>query len=272
MLIVKKVVVAVTIALTTAIVAAPAYPQSLPPTSITNSDNQISSFNSIEVTRPILIGGVAATALTALGLATALLSGKNKHQLETELKSAKEFAIAAKTSTVQSFLTPGLREQGVNSEENLKAVAAELIEGYHTQALAQSTAQFWFSVTAASFGFLLILYTGFSSLRSREPQMLLVNTIPGLAIEAVAALFFSQAENTRKRATELYDRLRSDDRQIQAIDLIESIENQELRDLVKAKWALQIVGLETQPLDLSSFLLSPPLPSDGIQQDQQQKN
>ncbi|MBD2774960.1 TRADD-N-associated membrane domain-containing protein [Iningainema tapete] len=267
MLIVKKVVVA-TIAITTAIFAAPAYSQSLPPTSTyTNSDNQISSFNSIEVTRPILIGGVAATALTALGLATALLSGKNKHQLETELKSAKEIAVAAKTSKVQNFLTHSFRERGINSsEESLKAVATDLIEGYHTQALAQATAQFWFSVTAASFGFLLILYTGFSSLRSKEPQMLLVNTLPGLAIEAVAALFFSQAENTRKRATELYDRLRSDDRQIQAIDLIESIENQELRDLVKARWALQIVGLETQPLDLSSYLPKPPLPNDGIQQ------
>jgi hypothetical protein len=149
-----------------------------------------------------------------------------------------------------------------------KAVAADLIENYHTQALAQATAQFWFSVTAASFGFLLILYTGFTSLRSREPQLTLINTIPGLAIEAVAALFFSQAEGTRKRATELYDRLRADDKQTQAIELIESIENLELRDLVKAQWALQIVGLESQPIDLSSYFLQQ---SDNQHQDEPNK-
>jgi hypothetical protein len=106
----KKVVgLATLIAITTAInvfVAAPAFLQYLPqrnsPSStLTNTDDQI-GFSSQEVTRPILIGGVAAVGLTALGLATALLSGKNKEQLEAQLKGVKEIAHAAKTPRVQS--------------------------------------------------------------------------------------------------------------------------------------------------------------------------
>lgn len=259
----KRVVVAAIVAVTTAtstFVAAPAFPQSITP-----SNNQISS-STLE-TRPILIGGVAAAALTVLGLATALLSGKSKQQLEAELKNALTVANAAKTSRVENFLIP-MQDSSVDAEENLKPIPADLIESYHTQALAQATAQFWFSVTAASFGFLLILYTGFTSLKSKEPQTTLMNSIPGMAIEAVAALFFSQAEDTRKRATELYDRLRTDEREIHAIDLIESIENQELRDLVKAKWALVIVGLATQPVDLSAYL---PKSQSGTELDQHRR-
>ncbi|BAY44871.1 hypothetical protein SAMD00079811_24730 [Scytonema sp. HK-05] len=93
-----------------------------------------------------------------------------------------------------------------------------------------------------------------------------------MAIEAVAALFFKQAEDTRKRATELYNRLRLDDKQTQAISLIESIENQELRDFVKAQWALQIVGLESHSVDLSPYSYKLPLPNDSIyEKDEQNK-
>jgi|GEM_PF-5621920 len=248
-----------TIAITSVIntfVPTPAFSQS----KSTPSSNQFVPTQ--EFGQPLVYGTVAAIGLTALGLTTTILSGKNKQEIEDQLKSAKEITAAVKTTKQNSFFVPNFREK--NPEAGIREAAADLIQNYHTQALAQATAQFWFSITAASFGFLLILYTGFTSVRSREPQITLINALPGIAIEAVAALFFTQAEGTRKRATELYDRLRSDDRQTDAISLIESIENREIRDIVKAQWALQIVGLHSQPLDLSPYLPKPASPTDDI--------
>lgn len=269
----KKVVgLAVIVAIATAMntfVAVPAFPQSSPlsnsPSSTYIPSDNNSNISASDVARPILIAGVASLALTTLGLATALLSGKNKEQVEELLKSVREIANAVKTR--QSALnfsasrSPNITDE---PENGLGSMAAELIESYHTQALTQAAAQFWFSVSAATIGFLFIMYIGFFYSLKRQPQLTLLNTLPGIAIEAVAALFFKQAEETRKRATELYDRLRLDDKQTQAITLIESIENQELRDLVKAQWALQIVGLEPHPVDLGPYSYKLPLPNDPI--------
>jgi hypothetical protein len=276
----KKVVgLAVIVAIATAMntfVAIPALPQSSPlnnsPSSTyTPSDNN-SNISAFDIARPILLGGVAALALTTLGLATALLSGKNKQQVEGQLKSAREIANAVKTRQF-AFNLSASRSQNITdeSQSSLSSMAAELIESYHTQALTQAAAQFWFSVSAATIGFVFIIYIGFFYSLKRQPQITLLNTLPGMAIEAVAALFFKQAEETRKRATELYDRLRLDDKQTQALTLIESIENQELRDLVKAQWALQIVGLESHPVDLAGYSSQLPLPNESVYNNESRK-
>ena len=276
----KRVGLAVIVAIATAMntfVAVPAFPQSSPlrnsPSSTyTPSDNN-SNISALDVARPILLGGVAALALTTLGLATALLSGKNKEQVEELLKSTRESVNAVKRSQL-AFNFSASRPQNITDEAHtsLSSIAAELIESYHTQALTQAAAQFWFSVSAATIGFLFIMYIGFFYSLKRQPQLTLLNTLPGIAIEAVAALFFKQAEDTRKRATELYDRLRLDDKQTQAITLIESIENQELRDFVKAQWALQIVGLESHAVDFAPYSYKLPLPNESVYKGEQKKS
>jgi len=80
-----------------------------------------------------------------------------------------------------------------------------------------------------------------------------LNILPGVVIEAVAALFFRQAEQTRERATSLYDRLREDDQATQARGLIHSIEDEKVRSLVKAQVALHMVGLKPKELDLPAI-------------------
>jgi len=276
----KRVGLAVIVAIATAMntfIAVPAFPQSSPlrnsPSSTyTPSDNN-SNISVLDVARPILLGGVAALALTTLGLATALLSGKNKEQVEELLKSTRESVNAVKRSQL-AFNFSASRPQNITDEahSSLSSIAAELIESYHTQALTQAAAQFWFSVSAATIGFLFIMYIGFFYSLKRQPQLTLLNTLPGIAIEAVAALFFKQAEDTRKRATELYDRLRLDDKQTQAITLIQSIENQELRDFVKAQWALQIVGLESHAVDFAPYSSQVPSTNDSVYKGEQNKS
>jgi hypothetical protein len=63
-----------------------------------------------------------------------------------------------------------------------------------------------------------------------------------------------EAEQTRERATALYDRLRSDNQSMQATRLVESIEDQAIKSAVKAQLALHKSGLKPKEIDLTSFL------------------
>ena len=87
--------------------------------------------------------------------------------------------------------------------------------------------QFWFSVVAATVGFLYILYAAADFQADNWASLLKV--LPGVVIDAVAVLFFRQAEQTRQRATELYDRLRIDSNTIVAKELLSSIEEVKIR-------------------------------------------
>jgi len=128
----------------------------------------------------------------------------------------------------------------------------QLINSYHEQALTQARVQFWFSIVAATVGFVWILYT---SANIQADQLLTVfKPIAGLIMDAVAFLFFNQAAETRERATDLYDRLRRDKRKEDSSVLVASIEDVQLRSAVKAQLALHMAGLEPKPIDLGAFL------------------
>jgi hypothetical protein len=80
--------------------------------------------------------------------------------------------------------------------------------------------------------------------------------LPGAVMDAVAFLFFKQATETRQRATELYDRLRTDKRNTESVNLVSSIEDVKVRSAVKAQIALHMSGLNPSPIDLTNFLSS----------------
>jgi hypothetical protein len=139
-------------------------------------------------------------------------------------------------------------------EVNTKATAAieKLINNYHEQALGQSKTQFWFSVGAATIGFIWILVYGASI--QPENWVTASKILPGIVMDSVAFLFFRQASDTRQRATELYDRLRKDKQSTESISLVSSIEDIKVRSAVKAQIALHMSGLTPSPIDLKSFL------------------
>lgn len=125
-----------------------------------------------------------------------------------------------------------------------------LVHGYHTQALHQAKVQFWFSVGAAVVGFVLIVYMVAGASGSSNLE-LLTRTLPGLIIDAVAALFFKQANETRQRATALYDRLRADSQTNKALALVESIPDSRMQSILKGQLALRMAGFTLPDLDLS---------------------
>jgi hypothetical protein len=124
--------------------------------------------------------------------------------------------------------------------------------------LSQARAQFWFSVAAATAGFVWILYAAIDI----RPDNLaaIVKSLPGVVMNAVAFLFFKQAAETRQRATDLYDRLRKDKQISESIALVSSIDDSQMRNAVKAQMALHMAGLEPNPITLTCFVPSTVLP------------
>lgn len=131
----------------------------------------------------------------------------------------------------------------------------QLINNYHEQALDQAKVQFWFSIVAATIGFIWILYAGVGI--QADKLATVSKTVPGIVMDTVAFLFFKQAAETRQRATELYDRLRRDKQMAESSALVASIEDVRLRSAVKAQLALHMSGLQPNAIDLGAFLTTP---------------
>jgi len=112
--------------------------------------------------------------------------------------------------------------------------ADDLTYRYHQQAINQSTILFYLSVLASVGGFSLIAYAAIVSVGADSLQLTL-RAIPGSIFECLAILFFKQSARLRRRATDLYDRLRSDQKHMSVLALIESIDNPQLRNLIKAQ-------------------------------------
>ncbi|MFN9173905.1 MAG: TRADD-N-associated membrane domain-containing protein [Synechocystis sp.] len=168
---------------------------------------------------------------------------------ESEREHATIVRVIAETSSTEDAIheirekLKRLELEASELNKPIKSAIESLVKSYHSQALRQSGIQFYFSVAAATVGFGLIIYAGMSAVNTDNPKRLL-NAIPGAVISGVSALFFKQAEDTRKRATDLYDRLRSDERQSQAIAIANGIESQEFRSLVKAQLVVSQVVID----------------------------
>jgi hypothetical protein len=85
-------------------------------------------------------------------------------------------------------------------------------------------------------GLSLVAYAAIVSVGADSLQLTL-RAIPCSIFECLAILFFKQSARLRQRATDLYDRLRSDQKHMSVLALIESIDNPQLRNLVKAQVA-----------------------------------
>lgn len=181
--------------------------------------------------------GILATISTVVG-AWALIRSERK--AKAKLSSDVE-AIASVVQAVGP--SPG------ETREEEREYVRRLVNEYHRQALAQAKVQFWFSVIAASSGFLIIIVAMVMALMQQtSASRTILQVGPGILIEAVAALFFKQAAETRERATALLDRLRTDRERTYALSLVESIDNSNVRNAVKAELTLHMAGLAMSPL------------------------
>ena len=125
----------------------------------------------------------------------------------------------------------------------------ELIKNHHKQALLQATVQFWISIFAAFLGFIFIVVVILLSPNAVWYKGL-VNAIPGIIIEAISVLFFTQSKETRQQSSDFLNRLRQDRLYEKSIAIANEIQDEQLKAKLKAEIALHLCGINKSPNDL----------------------
>jgi hypothetical protein len=122
-----------------------------------------------------------------------------------------------------------------------------LLETYHKQGLSQSRISFWFSLILGILGFAVIVF----AVLSKNEQA--GTYIAGAVTEAVAGLFFTQSNQSRKLMAEFFDKLRDDRRLEESLVLTEAIEDTRLKSSLQALLAMQLINSTVPPSVLPGF-------------------
>jgi len=117
-----------------------------------------------------------------------------------------------------------------------------LLKAYHEQSLGQSRITMWFSLIFAAIGFLVIV-GGFlnGSLSER-----LVKIGSGVIIDAVASLFFVQSNKARELMVAFFDKLRTDRKLDESLQLVQQIPDAALRARIMAALALNFADVKAE--------------------------
>ena len=134
-----------------------------------------------------------------------------------------------------------------DGDDALRAMAAKLGRSYHSQTIKQAAVLFWFSLIMVFLGFTLIAYTLIASPNMTADWQPAFKLSLSVIIELVAGVLFRESARVRQRATEFYDRLRVDLNQTNAANLVESIDDSLMRDLIKVELASHMVGCPYPP-------------------------
>lgn len=132
---------------------------------------------------------------------------------------------------------------GNGTEKKFDEKIEELIQDHHKQAIMQSTVQFWFSLFASVVGFIFIITIIVVS-KDLQWYEYIAKIFPGIVIEAVSVLFFSQSKETRERASDFLNKLREDRQFTKSIGIVDTITDEKLKSLIKAEIALRLCGVQ----------------------------
>ena len=128
-----------------------------------------------------------------------------------------------------------------NNEKKLNLYAKQ---SYHIQGLSQSKYGFWLSVVGAIVGFIIIVISLFLLIYGKAESMIALAA--GTIMESVSILFFSISNKASERVSNSFDKLRVDSNIVHSIDLAKTIDDCSIRDEVKAKLALYLIGINEQ--------------------------
>jgi len=144
-----------------------------------------------------------------------------------------------------AVLRPTWTRRGGDSPSPGVALEPLFLE-YHHEALQEARAQYWFSVVAATAGFAFIIFQVSRGGGSSASEQLL-KSLPGVVVEVVSALYFRQASEIRKHASEFFDRLRSDHQIAIAVGVLDTVRDEALQSSGRMRLALHLVGADLPP-------------------------
>lgn len=131
-----------------------------------------------------------------------------------------------------------------------------LLRQYHSQGLAQSKISFWFSLIFASLGFVVIIIAILmmdKEAKLTEQGRAFIPLIAGTIIDAVAALFFIQSNKARRLMTEFFDKLRTDRKFEESLQLADQIPDKTLQSRLKIMLAMSFAEVKSTDGVLSSM-------------------
>ena len=129
-----------------------------------------------------------------------------------------------------------------DNKSNEDSSLYKFLESHHRQALQQSSVQFWFSIFAATIGFIFIIVMICTSSGNTWYEYI-VKVLPGTIIDAISVLFFNQAHETRDRAANFFKELTYDKQIAKSVAIADAIEDKAIKAYVQSKIALHIIGL-----------------------------
>jgi hypothetical protein len=130
-------------------------------------------------------------------------------------------------------------------EEAIPVVVA-VVDRFYNQALLQANVWFLASVLAGTVGLAVIVWEIIQA--TNHPALdTILKTVPGLLTGAVAALFYRQANATRKHAADLLTSTQSDRRAETARQILDTIQDVERREEIAARLVMHLAGGTTAP-------------------------
>lgn len=146
-----------------------------------------------------------------------------------------------------------------SDDNNKSGKQYALLQEYHAQGLAQSKISFWFSLIFAGIGFFIIIISILTHVFASDPIVVetteplsfidsagkpIFAVVAGTIIDAVAALFFVQSNKARQLMTEFFDKLRTDRKLDESLNVLEKIEDKAISSRVKALLALNFAEID----------------------------
>lgn len=193
--------------------------------------------NNIDIMSVILTIGTGLLGIVVSCLQYLISSRSEKKKIEIKY-SARNINSSLHEDSDSGKISDNAENSNIIQEDYLHS----LLEAYHNQALKQANIQFWFSIIASVLGFVFIFMIIFLG-ESNAWYEYILKTLPGVIVEAISALFISQAKETRERATNLFEELNYDNKIQKSVDIADTIENDDVKSAVQAKIALYIIGI-----------------------------
>ncbi len=127
---------------------------------------------------------------------------------------------------------------------------AGAVDRFYAEALLQSKVWFLASVLAACVGLSVIVWEVVREVvqATNHPALdAILKTAPGLLTGAIAALFYRQANATRKHAADLLTSTQSDRRSETALRILSSIKDDGRREEIAGRLAMHLAGAPAAP-------------------------
>ncbi len=118
---------------------------------------------------------------------------------------------------------------------------SNLIQSHHEQTIKHANIQFIASLCAAVIGFIFLISNIILSI-DLSWQEDIAGTIPGVILEAISVLFFTQSKLAKKQSSDSLNKLMDERKCEKGISVAESISDKKISDKVKAEIALTLCG------------------------------